>query len=138
MLFHNIALVFSKQRQYDKALEWYERALAGKEKALGVDNPDTLTVVHSIAMGFTVANKDSMTGPWNGMGVCCLTVNKWLSQTISRILSLLRIFDIWYRALQKYLHPLQVPTVETRIYKKVSTIRVEDTTRKLRNREDFS
>ena len=40
---HNMASIFGKQGQYEKALEWYQRALAGKEKALGVDHPDTLS-----------------------------------------------------------------------------------------------
>ncbi|KAF3314504.1 hypothetical protein TWF173_004587 [Orbilia oligospora] len=38
---HNIAGVFSKQGK-DEAMQWYERALAGKEKALGKDYLSTL------------------------------------------------------------------------------------------------
>ncbi|KAF8446930.1 hypothetical protein BGX38DRAFT_1093717 [Terfezia claveryi] len=46
---HSIALVFDIQGQYEKALECYRRALAGREKALGVDHPDTLTTVNNMA-----------------------------------------------------------------------------------------
>jgi len=48
----NIALVFDNQGQYEKALEFYERALAGRQKALGVDHPDTLTTVNNMASIF--------------------------------------------------------------------------------------
>ena len=47
-----MALVFDNQGQYDKALENYERALAGKEKSLGVGHPDTLTTVNDMALVF--------------------------------------------------------------------------------------
>src|SRR5258706_4087181 len=49
---HCMALVFNKQGQYDKALTYYERALAGKEKSLGVDHPSTLATVHNMASVF--------------------------------------------------------------------------------------
>ncbi|KAF8468787.1 hypothetical protein BDZ91DRAFT_645506, partial [Kalaharituber pfeilii] len=45
----NVALIFHEQGQYFKALEWYERALAGSEKTLGAGHPDTLTTVHNMA-----------------------------------------------------------------------------------------
>ncbi|KAF3931136.1 hypothetical protein ABW20_dc0109170 [Dactylellina cionopaga] len=48
-LVHNIALTFQHQGKYDKAMRWYERALAGYEKALGVDHPSTLRTVNNIA-----------------------------------------------------------------------------------------
>src|SRR5258706_75794 len=38
--------------RYDKALRYYERALAGEEKALGMDHPDTLTTVDNMAFVF--------------------------------------------------------------------------------------
>jgi len=41
--------VLHKQAQCDKALERYERALAGSEKAMGMDHPGTLTTVHGMA-----------------------------------------------------------------------------------------
>jgi len=46
---NNMAMVFSNQRQDDKALEWYGRALAGREKALGVNHPYTHATVNSMA-----------------------------------------------------------------------------------------
>ena len=46
-----MASVFDNQGQYAKALEWYERALAGRQ-ALGVDHPRTLSTVHSMALVF--------------------------------------------------------------------------------------
>src|SRR2546421_111142 len=43
---------FYTQGRYKEALEWYERALAGSEKALGKDHPSTLDTVHNIAVVF--------------------------------------------------------------------------------------
>ena len=50
---YNMAGVFDKQGQYDKAMEWYGRALAGREKVLGEEHPDTLTTVNSMALVFS-------------------------------------------------------------------------------------
>ena len=47
-----MAFLFSNQGKYDTALEWYKRALAGKEKSLGPDHPSTLTTVHNMAFAF--------------------------------------------------------------------------------------
>ncbi|KAF8459221.1 hypothetical protein BDZ91DRAFT_852054 [Kalaharituber pfeilii] len=44
-----IAVLFDTMGQYDKALEYYQRALVGREKALGTEHPDTLTIVNNIA-----------------------------------------------------------------------------------------
>ncbi|KAF8461380.1 hypothetical protein BDZ91DRAFT_851079 [Kalaharituber pfeilii] len=49
-----IARVFHEQGQYNEALEFYERALAGREKALGTDHPDTLTTFDYMARVFRV------------------------------------------------------------------------------------
>ena len=38
--------------QYDKALKFYGRALAGEEKSLGVDHPNTLAIVYNMALVF--------------------------------------------------------------------------------------
>ncbi|KAF3311286.1 hypothetical protein TWF173_008432 [Orbilia oligospora] len=38
--------------RYDEAMNWYQRTLAGKEKALGKDHPDTLATVYYIALVF--------------------------------------------------------------------------------------
>ena len=47
-----MALVFNTQGQSDKALKYYERALAGRQKSLGVDHPDTLTTVHNMELSY--------------------------------------------------------------------------------------
>jgi hypothetical protein len=39
---NNIASVFNSQREYDKALEWHQRALKGLGNAFGNDHPSTL------------------------------------------------------------------------------------------------
>jgi len=44
-----MALGFDKQGQYQKALELYERALAGRQKALGVDHSYTQTTLRGLA-----------------------------------------------------------------------------------------
>jgi Tfp pilus assembly protein PilF len=49
---HNMAVVFDKQGEYGKALEWYRRALDGREKTLGMDHPDTLGTVNNMASVF--------------------------------------------------------------------------------------
>jgi len=43
---NNMACVFDKQ---EKALEWFERALAGREKALGLDHPSTQNSLRGLA-----------------------------------------------------------------------------------------
>ncbi|KAJ6255791.1 hypothetical protein Dda_9472 [Drechslerella dactyloides] len=49
--------IFTNQGKYDEAMRWYERALAGKEKTLGKDHPDTLDTVHAIASVFNSQGK---------------------------------------------------------------------------------
>jgi tetratricopeptide (TPR) repeat protein len=44
---------FRRQGEYGKALEWYQRALDGREKTLGKDHPDTLRAVHDIGTVFS-------------------------------------------------------------------------------------
>jgi hypothetical protein len=44
-----MGLVYNKQDDYSRALEWFGRALIGLEKSLGKDHPDTLTTVNSMA-----------------------------------------------------------------------------------------
>ncbi|RVD88414.1 uncharacterized protein DFL_002600 [Arthrobotrys flagrans] len=46
--FDNIGLVFYHQGKYEEALKQYQKALVGREKALGKDHPDTLTIIHNI------------------------------------------------------------------------------------------
>jgi hypothetical protein len=47
-----MARMFQKQEEHIKALQWYQRALEGREKILGNDHPSTLDVVFSIARSF--------------------------------------------------------------------------------------
>jgi len=47
-----MAAVFSTQGQYEKGLKWLERALAGRQKSLGVHHPDTLHAVSNMAFVF--------------------------------------------------------------------------------------
>jgi hypothetical protein len=44
-----MAMVFGKQGEYGKALEWCQRALNGQEKVLGLNHPDTLATVNYMA-----------------------------------------------------------------------------------------
>jgi len=44
--------VFGRHGRYKQAMELYEQALAGYEKALGVDHLDTLRTVHHVAFVF--------------------------------------------------------------------------------------
>ena len=47
-----MANVFFRQEKYDEALNWYRRALSGKERSLGKDYPNTLITVHQMAIVF--------------------------------------------------------------------------------------
>jgi tetratricopeptide (TPR) repeat protein len=44
-----MASVYVNQGDYSKALEWYGRALVGREKSLGKDHLETLASVNNIA-----------------------------------------------------------------------------------------
>ena len=44
-ILHRIADIFRKKGRFDEALEWYRRMLAGNEKSVGKDHPDTLLTV---------------------------------------------------------------------------------------------
>jgi len=43
-----MAVVFHSQGQYDKALEWYERALAGRVKSMGANHPRTQSTIRHL------------------------------------------------------------------------------------------
>jgi tetratricopeptide (TPR) repeat protein len=43
-----MANVFRSQGEYQKAQEWYQRALDGFEKTLGKDHPDTLDTLRNM------------------------------------------------------------------------------------------
>ncbi|KAF8245505.1 hypothetical protein K440DRAFT_555694, partial [Wilcoxina mikolae CBS 423.85] len=46
---YSLAMVYERKGDYNKALDWYGRALAGDEKSLGKDHPTTLNTVDNIA-----------------------------------------------------------------------------------------
>ena len=48
-LFNNLAGVYSDQSDYEKALEYYGKALAICERVLGLDHPDTATTYNNMA-----------------------------------------------------------------------------------------
>ncbi|KAJ6258208.1 Nephrocystin-3 [Drechslerella dactyloides] len=50
--------------RYGEALQWFERVLAGEEKALGKDHPSTLCTVHSIASVFSDQGKHDEAMQW--------------------------------------------------------------------------
>ncbi len=39
--------------EYEKALEWYDRALKIREKVLGKEHPDTAITYHNIALVYS-------------------------------------------------------------------------------------
>ena len=47
-----LGAVYMWHGRYDKALKYYERALAGFKKSLGVDHPNTLTTVNNMTLVF--------------------------------------------------------------------------------------
>ena len=49
LLFNMIALVYSKQSNYPKALKWNQKALAIREEMFGLDHPDTAISYNNIA-----------------------------------------------------------------------------------------
>ncbi|KAF3922296.1 hypothetical protein ABW20_dc0107567 [Dactylellina cionopaga] len=68
---NNIALVFYNQGKYEESMRWYERALAGKETALGKDHPSTLATVHGIAIvskNQALATMNNMAGVFKSQG----------------------------------------------------------------------
>ena len=48
-LYHNLAVVYRGQGEYAKALEYYEKARAIRERVLGTDHPDTATTYNNLA-----------------------------------------------------------------------------------------
>ncbi|KAL7266585.1 hypothetical protein RUND412_010865 [Rhizina undulata] len=49
---HDMAIVFSKEGQHDKALMWYRWALTGRQKVLGSNHLATLDTVNNMAVVF--------------------------------------------------------------------------------------
>ncbi|KAF8463686.1 hypothetical protein BDZ91DRAFT_796228 [Kalaharituber pfeilii] len=49
---HGMAIIFKLQRRYNKAQEWYERALDGTEKVLGAGYPETLLIIGNMVIFF--------------------------------------------------------------------------------------
>lgn len=48
--FHNLGVLYADQGKLDKAEEMYQRALQGKEKALGRDHTSTLDTVNNLGL----------------------------------------------------------------------------------------
>ena len=48
-LFNNMALIYYAQGEYEKALEYYGKALAIRERVLGTEHPDTATTYNNMA-----------------------------------------------------------------------------------------
>ena len=45
-----MALVYDKMGEYGRALDFYNKALAIKEKVLGTEHPSTATTYHNLAI----------------------------------------------------------------------------------------
>jgi tetratricopeptide (TPR) repeat protein len=58
MTVNNLGIVYHKLKDYEKALEYYERPLKGKEKMLGKTHPSTLSTVMNIANVYNSGLKD--------------------------------------------------------------------------------
>src|SRR5579871_3939840 len=61
---YHFASVFDNQGKYNEAMQWYERALASYEKALGKDHPSTLTIINNIAFVFDKQGKYNKAMRW--------------------------------------------------------------------------
>ena len=55
---NNLGVVYHNLKDYEKALEYYERALKGNEKMLGKMHPETLMTVMNIANVYNDGLKD--------------------------------------------------------------------------------
>jgi tetratricopeptide (TPR) repeat protein len=65
-LYHNVGSHFVEQIMYDEALEWYRRAVAGREKVLGGEHPDTLYSISIIAAILHSQGKYDEAIEWHG------------------------------------------------------------------------
>lgn len=63
---NNMAWLYDKQGRYYESLEWYKRALSGRETALGKDHPDTLITVNNIASVFQNQGRYDEALEWYG------------------------------------------------------------------------
>jgi tetratricopeptide (TPR) repeat protein len=90
-----MALVFNNQGKYDKALEWFQRALDGKEKALGNDHPDTLDTVNNMALVFNNQGKYDKALEWNQRALdgCEKALGNDHPSTIGTINNMAMVFD---------------------------------------------
>ena len=61
VLFHNMAVVYMNQGEYDKALEWYQKALDIVEKTL---DPDTATTYNNMALVYDNQGKYDKALEW--------------------------------------------------------------------------
>jgi tetratricopeptide (TPR) repeat protein len=53
----NTGLLDYHQQDYDSALEWFEKALPIREKALGISHPDTMNLCNLIAKVYDMVGK---------------------------------------------------------------------------------
>lgn len=53
-LYNNIAVVYYAQGNYEKALEYLEKALTNSEKVLGREHPDAAAMYHNIALMYSI------------------------------------------------------------------------------------
>ncbi|KAF8458481.1 hypothetical protein BGX38DRAFT_570907 [Terfezia claveryi] len=58
--------VYQKHGHYGKALAWYERVSAGREKVLGVAHPDTLATAHGMALVYLQQGQYDKMLEWYG------------------------------------------------------------------------
>ena len=61
---HYIAMVYQNQGKHQKALEWNQRALEGREAALGKEHPSTLATVNNMANVYQKQGKHQKALEW--------------------------------------------------------------------------
>lgn len=62
----SIGSISKNQERYEESLEWYGRALAGREKALGKEHPSTLRTVNNTAIAFDNKGRYGEAIEWYG------------------------------------------------------------------------
>jgi tetratricopeptide (TPR) repeat protein len=90
-----MATVFPKQGENEKALEWFRRVLAGKEKTLGKDHPSTLGNINSIALIFQNQGKYEKALEWYRRALAGYekTLGKDHPDTLDTINNMTTVFD---------------------------------------------
>ncbi|KAH8152885.1 uncharacterized protein LAJ45_03111 [Morchella importuna] len=85
---------YDKRHRFNESLPWYERALAGREKSLGKDHPDTLTTVHSMASVFYNQGEYGKALEWyeRALAGCEKSLGKDHPDTLSTVYSMASVF----------------------------------------------